>query len=437
MTKQSGADAEALGAPAVPETVRAALLEAVNDEEVLDLASRLIAIESHSLASGQETPAATWLRDLMRAEGIAAELVAVEGERCNVIATLGEDTRPCLMLNGHVDTVPPGEMERPFDPVIRDGFLRGRGAADMKGAVAAQVCALLALKRAGTPLHGSVVFAGVVGEEQGTSQGSMHLVAHGPQPDYVVVGEPTGLRTAVAHRGFDYYHIEVEGRAAHSSRPENGVNAVYKAAAVVEGIRTRLIPRTQQRIHPLLGAAPINVSAILGCSRNEEDLLRSPGVGRKSPGAIVPDRCTVFLDRRRIPGESLEEILAGFENLVAELAAEDSELRARVQFVPASPQLETHPPLDTAPTHPLAHHCAAWSTLVTGVVDEPCGVPFWSDAALFNAFAGIPAIVYGPGFIDVAHSAEETVPVAHLGQAARVYALLAASLAGAAPIERH
>ncbi len=400
-------------------------------DEIVRIASDLLAIESHRYAPGHETPAAVHVRDLLQREGIEAELIDVRDGRCNVIATLkGTGGGPRLMFNGHLDTVPPGEMPRPFEPHVMDGQLRARGACDMKGGVAAMLYAMIGLKRAGIPLKGDLIFTGVIAEEDSTSLGTLHLVEHGPKADMAVVSEPSSLEVIVAHKGFDYYNITVEGVPAHSSRPPAGVSAVYRAAHIVNAIETRLIPQTNERAHPLVGPASINVAAILGFARNEEKAVLRRGPGDKPPGATVPDSCTIFLDRRRIPGETLEDVAEEFEAMLDSLRVEDEKLDATLHFTPACPELPSHPPLDTDPAHPLVRECLRIAASERGVPAVETGVPFWSDAALLNSMGGIPAIVFGPGDVAFAHSNTEFVPVDELLIATRINARLALALLG-------
>ncbi|WP_046867149.1 M20 family metallopeptidase [Microvirga massiliensis] len=407
------------------------IAKCLNADELLKLTRDVLSIESHRDAPGHETPVATYIRDVLRAEGIEADLKEVSDGRCNIIAVLpGTSGGGSLMFNGHTDTVPPGEMQHPFDPRVVGGKLFARGACDMKAGVAAQFYALIALKRAGVRLAGDLIFAGVVGEEDGTSIGSLDVIANGPAADMVVVAEPSDLEVIVAHKGFDYYRIEVEGIPTHSSCPSRGVSAVYKAAKIITAIEEKLVPLTDMRPHPLLGSASLNVSAVIGYARNEATTALRRAPGDKPPGAVVPDTCAIYLDRRRIPGETSEGIMADFEGLLDELRAADPKLDAKVYFTPGSVDLPSHPPLDTDPTHALVQECLRLAAREAGIMPEPKGVPFWSDAALFNAMAGKPAIVFGPGHIGVAHSNNEFVPVHELIKAARVNTALALSLLG-------
>jgi acetylornithine deacetylase/succinyl-diaminopimelate desuccinylase len=414
---------------------REKILATFQADEILRITSDLLAIESHRFAPGHETPAATHIRDLLRAEGIEAELREVRDGRCNVIATLkGEGNGPSLMFNGHTDTVPPGDMPHPFEPRVIDGKLFARGACDMKAGLAAQLYAMIGLKRAGVRLTGDLIFTGVIAEEDSTSLGTLDIVQNGPLPDMVVVAEPSDLEVIVAHKGFDYYRIEIEGLSAHSSAPHNGVSAIYAAGRVVTAIEERLIQRNLARSHPLLGSASLNVGAITGYARNEAGTVLRQGPGVKPPGATVPDTCIIYLDRRRIPGETLEMVKAEIDGWLAELKQEMPGLKAEAHFTPACPELPSHPPLDTDPGHPLVRECVRFSRSIAGVEAGATGVPFWSDAALFNDMKGIPAIVFGPGSISVAHSDKEFVPVDELLEATRINASLALSLLG--PIVR-
>ncbi|MCC2650821.1 MAG: acetylornithine deacetylase or succinyl-diaminopimelate desuccinylase [Microvirga sp.] len=415
--------------PATKESLRDSLFDVFSEDEILRITTDILAIESHRDAPGHETPVAIHIRDLLRREGIQAELKEVRDGRCNVIAVLpGPGGGQRLMFNGHIDTVPPGDMKRPFEPHIIDGKLYARGACDMKAGVAAQLYAMIGLKRAGVPLAGDLIFTGVIAEEDGTSLGTLDVIANGPEADMVVVAEPSDLEAIVAHKGFDYYRIDVEGVSTHSSRPTNGVSAIYKAARIITAIEEKLVVRAERRSHPLLGSASLNVAAVIGYARNEATTALRRGPGDKPPGAVVPDVCTIYLDRRRIPGESLELVEAEFEELLNELRQDDDQLVAQLHFTPACPELHSHPPLDTDPDHPLVRECLRIAFEEAGIEARPKGVPFWSDAALFNSMRGIPSIVFGPGHIGFAHSDREFVPVHELLKATRINAALAASL---------
>jgi acetylornithine deacetylase/succinyl-diaminopimelate desuccinylase len=295
----------------------------------------------------------------------------------------------------------------------------------MKAALAAMICVLIALRRSGISLEGDVVFTGVIGEEDGSSLGTLHVIEHGPIADMVVVGEPTNLHVAIAHRGLDYVEIEVNGMAAHSSQPESGRNAIYDAAAVVEGIKGRLVPLLKGKQHPLIGSPTVNVSAINGFAKSE---LEAPP--QKPRGGTVPDSCKICLDFRRLPGSDLNDVTDCIEELLSDLRKTHPEMQVRANLIPACPELLSHPPLNTDPSHELVREALRIASLQVDQELQPIGVPFWSDAALFSSLWNVPAIVLGPGDIGVAHSDHEWVAIDQIILASRIYSLLALSLAG-------
>ena len=191
----------------------ATLVAQMGEREIVETAMATIRIEIHTVL-----PRGTRLG--LRSTSMPAWQVKVSRRsyaRCDPVVSMspaysavGMAGRAC-MFNGHTDTVPPGTMRDPFKPRIVDGSLTGRGSCDMKGGLVAQLCAMIALKRAGTKLSGDLIFAGVIAEEDATNLGTLDVVQNGPQADMVVVAEPTNLEVAVAHKGFDYYRIEVDG----------------------------------------------------------------------------------------------------------------------------------------------------------------------------------------------------------------------------------
>jgi acetylornithine deacetylase/succinyl-diaminopimelate desuccinylase len=319
-------------------------------------------------------------------------------------------------------------MADAFAPKIVDGAITGRGSCDMKGGLVAQLCAMIAIKRAGLRLGGDLIFTGVIAEEDSTNLGSLDVVANGPRADMVVVAEPTGLRVAVAHKGFDYYRIDVPGIAGHSSQPEKGINAIYRAAAIVTAIRNELAPSLKATVHPVAGSATINVSSIKGYAMSEAATAFGGGPIDKPAGGTVPDSCVITLDHRRLPRSDRDAMLLRLQEL-AETAAGPGPM-VTAHFTPACPELESHPPLDTDPDHELVRQCGRIAHSLAGVFATPIGVPYWSDGALFNTGWRVPTIVFGPGDIALAHSDKERLPIDELVKASRINALLAASLLG-------
>ena len=375
--------------------------------EVLRLTRDLIAIESHKEAPGREAEIGRFLVEWFRDRGIDAERQPVDGERANVIARVPGGDGPALLLNGHLDTVPAGDMPDAFSPRVEDGNLRGRGSCDMKGAIAAMACTLAEVKRArersSASLVGDLVFAGTVDEETG-SLGVKRLVDEGVEADYAVVGEPTSLRVALAHKGSCFVQVKLFGTGAHGSCPERGVNAASYAARVVAAIEDELRPELAARTHPLLGRSTVSVGRICGGTQPN----------------IVAERCEIEIDRRYLPGEAnpVPEILG----IVARICDGVGGLRYEVAEMPMTSRV-SHVPLGALPGSVIAR-AALEACRAAGRPDQPIGVTYWTDGGHLAA-SGIETIVLGPGDIAWAHGPEEHVVIDQLVTAWDLYRAIA------------
>ncbi|MFP4647054.1 MAG: M20 family metallopeptidase [Candidatus Acetothermia bacterium] len=383
------------------------VVQNVEEEEILALVEEMVKIPSHQNVEDEEKELAHFLRDRLEAAGIETELQEVADNRANVFGRVGQGgPGKTLMLNGHMDTVPPGNMSGPFTPRRKNGRLYGRGAVDMKGALGAMVYAAEIIQESGIDLDGQVLIAGVVGEESG-SPGTHYITEHGPRADLAVVGEPTELKVGVAHKGIEWLRIEVEGKSAHASVPHEGINAVYRATEVVQALRKKLIPLLEEKHDELLGAPTFNVGVIRGGSYPN----------------IVPDQCRLEIDRRWIPGESLSSIYREVEQILDDLSDDLPEFKFSMEQMEEVGNF-THTPLDTDPDHPLVKTCQAILEDL-GRDITVSGVTYWSDAALLSDGADIPSVVLGPGSIDQAHGPQEYVNIEQLSEAVKVYLLLA------------
>jgi len=379
-------------------------------DAVLALTQKLIRTESHSDAPGREAQIGGFLVDWFKEHGIDAKRQPVVGDRANVIARIPGGDGPSLMLCGHLDTMPAGAMEDAFSPRIEgegvDAILHGRGACDMKGAVAAMACTLVAIKKSGIPLSGDLVFAGTVDEESG-ALGAKRLIDEGIVTTYAVVGEPTSLRLAIAHKGASFIRVTLRGRGAHGSCPEKGVNAATYAARIAVALEEDLRPQLAKRTHPLLGASTVSVGRICGGTKPN----------------IVAEACEIDIDRRVLPSESdtVEEIRA----LVGKICGDVDGLSVAVELLPQS-GIVPHGPLETDPASPLAKSVAT-ACRELNLDGRPIGVTYWTDGGVL-ATAGIETVVLGPGDIGLAHGPNEAVPIAELEEAARLYTDVALQL---------
>ncbi|MCF7935751.1 MAG: M20 family metallopeptidase [Synergistales bacterium] len=388
--------------------------DAVSEAELVALLRRLIEIPSHSGTPGREGEIARYVQGFLAAEGVECRLMPVLEGRSNVLARIpGEGGGTALMLNGHIDTVPPYNMEEPFSATVENGTIRGRGACDMKSGAAAMMMTLVAFRRTGIRLAGDLVFTAVINEEL-KSEGTEEVIRRGIKADFAIVGEPTDLTIGIGHRGLEWLDIEIKGRTAHGGTPEQGVNAISKAAAFIRAVEDRLIPKLAGRSHPVVGASTLNLGTIRGGDQ---------------PSSVA-GRCHVQIDRRPTPGETLEQVLGDFRELLDQLAAEDPEFSATLRRNPDNMATMDHLPVFVKEDSPLVVHLKEAILETTGAAAEISVVPGWTDASLLQNFGGIPALNLGPGSIKNAHTEWEFVPVAELVQAMHIYAGTALRLCG-------
>jgi acetylornithine deacetylase/succinyl-diaminopimelate desuccinylase-like protein len=393
----------------IPQSDLDALRAAIARLDPVGLAAELVRLPSHPGLPRQEEAVARHLAAWLGRHGIASELDEAAPGRPNLVARVaGERAGRTLLLCGHTDTVPPnaGDPGHGFAGDVVDGWLRGRGAVDMKGPLAAMAAALVALRDA-LPA-GQVVLAAVADEEM-ESIGAERLIARGLAADGAVVGEPTSNRLALGHKGLEWLEIEFFGRAAHGGTPEAGVNAVVAAARFVAAVGERLCPRFAARRHPLIGRPTLNFGTVAGGDQP----------------STVAAHCRLTLDRRTVPGESYEGVVAELEELLAEVVAVMPGLRTRIGRVAGGMATMEHVALATDAEASIARAAARAVAATRGVDEPPIAFPAWTDGALLAGFAKIPTVVVGPGDLAFAHSPREAIPTAEIDQAAELYARLA------------
>ncbi|MCR8670484.1 M20 family metallopeptidase [Agrococcus sp. HG114] len=369
----------------------------------------VVADASALILAASENPGGTELVAVRVLEAIASRLggrsrrTLVAPDRPNVAIRFGpdpSDERPGVLVLGHSDVVPAGSgwSADPFNPRVDDGWLTGRGAADMKGGLAAALQAMAAVHRVRPELPLELL---VTVDEEDLATG---ILAHLDEPPAAyracVVAEPTDLAVVIACRGAANLEVEVRGRAAHAGRPEDGASAITSAARIATWIADDHA-RMRRGASGLLGSGTWSVGRIEG------------GHGT----SIVPDRCTLLVDRRLMPGETGEQARRELEAGIARAISDDG-CRASAALLMEMPGFETDP------AHPLV--TAAVSALAAEG-REPA-VEAWTAACEGGFIArhhGCPTIILGPGDITgQAHQPDERVRIADLGTAARAYARL-------------
>ncbi|UER54065.1 M20/M25/M40 family metallo-hydrolase [Kineosporiaceae bacterium SCSIO 59966] len=349
-------------------------------QAVLDLAVRLVATDSVNPAlvpgAAGESAVAKMLGDRLQQAGFAVDVIDAGGRPSLLAVHRGRGGGPRLLLNGHLDTVGVDGMADPFGARVEGNRLRGRGAADMKGGVAGMVVAAETAVRAGVP--GDVVLALVTDEEHasvGTEAVIRHLTDRGELPDACLVAEPTGLDVVVAHRGYAVVEVELTGRAAHSSQPGLGVNAVThlgRLLAAVEAADGRVAAAAP---HPLAGAG---------------SLMATVASGGTSP-FVLAGSATATIERRTVPGEPSAVALEEVQALLAALREQDPTVDARARLVLAREAWQA----DGSPATERLLGLLEDALGRQGAGPARAGAPYWMESALWQA-AGVPTLVCGP-----------------------------------------
>ena len=373
--------------------------------DVARLAAQLVAIESINpdvVAGGSgEFGVARFVAEWCERAGLETELTELAPGRANVVAVArGTGGGRSLMLNAHMDTVGVAGMDDPFVPRLEDGRLYGRGAHDMKGSLAA--CMLATAGASGRRLRGDVVLTAVADEEFASI--GTEAVAASARADAAIVTEPTDLELALAHRGFVHLQVDVQGRAAHGSRPELGIDAIAKMGRVLVGIEALDGRLRASPTHPRLGSGSVHASLIDG--------------GQEF--SSYPARCSLQAERRTIPGESAALAERELREIVERAGEGDPDFSAEFH-APISRE-----PFEVSEDEEIVRLVRRHAADVLGAPPATVGVPFWADSALLAA-AGIPTVLFGP-VGEGLHSEVEWVDVASLEQCVEIYSAVAAEL---------
>ncbi len=367
-------------------------------EAVTKLLSDLVAIPSMNPMGRDrvgkeysEQAVAEYIIEYMRKASIDVQVQQISPGRPNVIGVVSAGAQETLMLEAHLDTVLADSMLiDPFDPVIRDGKLSGRGACDAKGSVAAFLQAVVNSLRAVKNLRFNVLLL-FVSDEEYRFAGAQYAVRHGLKADVGIVGEPTQLRIVRAHRGVTRWKILTKGIAAHSAYPEKGKNAIYSMAKVIERLERHAATLRTQYAHQFLGPPSLSVGVIEGGQAVN----------------IVPDHCWIEIDRRTLPGETAQSVLEPIHSLLNDL--KECEIREPHLSV-AGMEVSEHAPIVDDLSRAVHSICGE-------VIVE--AAHYATDAGVYNS-VGVPTVVFGPGNIAQAHTETEYIELQQLHQATAI-----------------
>jgi succinyl-diaminopimelate desuccinylase len=390
------------------------LVDAVDRNRIIEIASQLIAIPS---PSGEEKAVMDFVAAWCDERGIGYTIVANDPARPNVIVSIGDpDSGPTIAMNGHLDTVPVSDPDKwlngPYEPTVSEDGKRifGRGASDMKSSVGVMLYVIELLKD--TPIKGCLQAHVVSDEETSAKWGSIHVIdeikaGRLPRPDYVLIGEKSDLKVRNAERGILGLEVIFHGRASHTAAARaTGINAIAKAAKGVLALE-----RDLDKFHPAVGRPVISINTI------------EAGVAHN----VVPGECRITIDRRLIPGETKESVVAEIREALDGVAAEDLDFKYTLTI---DPHGDFIPANITEESSPLVAAIQESIRTVTG--QEPEYFVAWAGATdgRFYRQAGIDTVGYGPGG-ENAHGANEAGYIDDLVTEAKVYVETVARLLGA------
>ena len=365
--------------------------------DVISLLQHLVRIPSVNpdnapgMAESGEEEIANFLGGWLEALGAEVVLEEVQAGRPNLIARFAPlDGRPRILLGPHLDTVGVGGMTgEPFGGGIRDGRVWGRGASDTKGPMAAMLWALREARGMLAKLPVAVDFVAFMGEESGQWGSKDFVKRHGADYSFAVVGEPTSMQVVHVTKGSLWTTLRATGKAAHSSQPERGENAILKLTRALDTLDHHLGHALAGFSHPVLGRSTLNVGVIRGGSRPN----------------IIPDRAEAEIDIRITPdlaaaGGALRLLQEKIEDHALPIAVVDS---------------HENPPMETPAAHPMVQ-----ALLAVDSATRLAGAPWFSDAAHLTS-GGVPSICLGPGSIDQAHTVDESIEIAALESGAAFF----------------
>ncbi len=374
-------------------------------EDPISLAQMMIRIDSEN-PPGKEKELADFMADILRAAGLETIEYDFKPKRPNVVGVYhSRSSVRSLIFNGHLDTVPFGDLGKwatnPLSGDIKDGRLYGRGSADMKSSIAAFISALRAILRSKVELGGDIVIA-LTSDEEDSCLGAKDILEKGYHASAAIVGEPSGLQINIAHKGFARFSLTTYGKLAHSSNPDEGVNAIYKMSKAINRLEEIAASYSHSsNSHPFLGKPTLSVGVIRGGAKDN----------------IVPDSCEITIDRRLLPDESPQDVEGELKAELAKIARDDPQFRFKLELYNSQPASETDLSEEIVKT--------AKKAIKETVNIEPRveGMPATTEMSHFVK-AGIPTIILGCGDIKMAHTINENLPVQQIIDASKIYAMI-------------
>ncbi len=382
----------------------------LEEKEILCILQDLIRAKSPN-PPGDVSACADALAVVLRKEGIPFTVDESLPGIKNIIATLKgsrgkEGAGKTLMFNGHIDVIPAGEGWKtdPFEPVLENGYVYGRGTTDMKSGIAAMLSALISLKRSGSPFAGTILFVAVGDEEYHSEYGTKYLLKKGLKSDFAICGEPTGLGLDLGNRGLLMIDVLVKGKASHAGRPAFGVNAVHIASTIIAHLATLSFSDHHNEAFEFPDGSASVVEVHGGEKIN-----------------VVPDRCSFYIDRRLMPGETgplateeIAGIISGLTGIVPDIGED------RGSSIVMYPEY-WHEPCWTPVESPVVASAIRCYRKIYGAEPRIGGKAAGTDASHLVSMANIPTLILGPGNTKLSHTVGENVLFSQVVEASRLY----------------
>lgn len=375
----------------------------MDESRVLSLLKELISANSEN-PPGHEADVAKVLRDHLEAHGISCVSVG-SSKRPNLIFSSHDGEKGDLVMHGHMDTVPIGQLENwshdPFASVIVDGRLYGRGACDMKGPVAALTETLILYTEAG---HNKPLVMLATSDEESGCSGAEEVAASGllKGVKYGVCAEPTSLGILVGEKGLFWSKVKSAGKSAHGSRPEEGVNAIESCMDAIRILTSEPYPYTEDE---LLGLPTMNIGVIQGGIKVN----------------VVPDTCEALLDMRIVKDQDPDSLLKAMNTRLESAGISD---RVHVEYIHGKPAVLT---LTDAEIVGIAKSAVE---KITGTEPSLGTATYGTDCSVLQPKVGILHVICGPGSIEQAHQPDEYIRLDELYQSVDVYLEIARHFSG-------
>ena len=374
----------------------------IKEEDITNLAQKLIRIPSDEIAGEQEV--CEYLSDILKSLGMKVRLQKVLPKRPNIIAeVLGGNNGKSIMFNGHIDTVPIGNIEKwntdPYKAIIKDNKLFGRGATDMKGSIASMIIAIKYIMNNVEDFNGKIIFTGVMAEET-TGLGTQKVLEENIKTDMAIVGEPSDEKIYRAHKGTIWFNIFTYGKLEHSSESNTeSNNAIINMMRLIEEIN-KISKELEGKNNSLVGHPSINVGLIEGGTKQN----------------MIADSCKVSIDRRILPEEEPNEILDELRVRFDNLRLIDNRLKFNIEKDTIREAVEV------SESEPIVQEVKRAVNKILNINPIVSGMKATTDMSILVNQGNIPSVIYGPGFIKQAHTIDEFIEVERLVESSQVYA---------------